>query len=237
MTFQEFIRPTKAKIISLVILQVISLVWLWGVVSFSYQPSTIKAIFVFFILVITNYLFSCLVFYKFRKLKLFYYLVALFVILLASLVCFSAHPGMIDKYLLVPLTPTTDKQLFLPKEIQLEQSKNTKFSVGYYNANDTEATNAKVGIRECMTSEKKTISLKSAGSDEDVIYVISETKSVASQDSEAYGVVVVDNSEKVGSELTGVYLCTVVIFNSDLKEGFGSLNNPYTEKKFFIKII
>ncbi|MFH1439973.1 MAG: hypothetical protein ABIG89_05370 [Candidatus Woesearchaeota archaeon] len=135
--------------------------------------------------------------------------------------------------------PSAEDPITVSREITLKKGKEIKIDIGYYNKNTEEATNAKIGIGDCIKPDGEQLILEGGGTSDDALLVVSPfAKSVGASEGKGYKVKIVDNSKNTGDPLTtGSYVCTMIVFDPALGTGWGSYDEPYESKQFFLNLV
>ena len=135
--------------------------------------------------------------------------------------------------------PSPEDPITVSREVTLKKGKEIKLDIGYYNKNTDEASNARVGISNCIKPDGEELMLPEGGTSNDALLIVSPSaKSVGASEGKGYKVKVVDNSKDIGEPLTtGSYVCTMMVFDPALSSDWGSYDDPYEEKQFFLNIV
>lgn len=129
--------------------------------------------------------------------------------------------------------PTTDRPLtFGSDEIDIKRKDNIKMDVGFYNNGNDDATNAKVGISECISADEGLTMPKPPR-------VSSTSQTVAPAEGVGFMVTIKLPTESEYSYDPGTYICTLISYNSDggnPSDDSISSDYIYESKQFFLNV-
>lgn len=133
--------------------------------------------------------------------------------------------------------PSAEDPITISREVTLKKGKEIKLDIGYYNKNTEEAKNVKMGISDCITPNGESLGMVEGGLGADPLLVVSPVaSSVGASEGKGYKIKIVDKSD-AGILSTGSYVCTMIAFDPELTSDWGSIEDPYEEKQFFLNVV
>jgi len=129
--------------------------------------------------------------------------------------------------------PSAEDPITISREVTLKKGKEIKLDIGYYNKNGQMAEGAQLGISECIDPMGSSVPF-TGDLNNDLLLVVSPRSNVGASEGKGFKIRIVDNDNGL---VTGTYVCTMFAYSQDITSGWGSFDDPYESKQFFLNVV